>query len=172
MYMKEYMADKQEQQEIIENVPELENPIISMAQQTNDRYVGVVKKLIDLQNSKPVITKQDIQNIIDVEIDYMKNELVPGYSVEKKALIKVIEELIEEGKEIYILDRKGTDIRDLKKKELSNAVFLIGDQDGLPKAELKKLKKIGVKKISVGKQMYFASQTMTLIQNELDRNEI
>jgi len=79
---------------------------------------------------------------------------------------------MEQGKEVYLLDRRGTDIRDIKKKQFSNAVFVIGDQDGLPKKELKALKKIGVKKISVGRQMYFASQTMTLIQNELDRNDI
>jgi tRNA (pseudouridine54-N1)-methyltransferase len=101
-----------------------------------------------------------------------KNEIAPGYSIEKKSLIKVIEDLIEKGKEVYVLDRKGEDIRNLKKKELEKAVFLVGDQDGIPKQELKKLKKIGLKKISVGKQMYFASQTMTLIQNELDRHEI
>ncbi len=101
-----------------------------------------------------------------------KREIAPGYLIEKKSLIKMVEELIEQGKEIYLMERKGKDIRDFKEKELKNAIFIIGDQDGIPKHELKKLKKIGVKKISVGRQMYFASQTLTLIQNELDRKEI
>ena len=78
---------------------------------------------------------------------------------------------LEKGKEIFILDKRGEDIRKFKDSELKNSVFIIGDHDGIPKRELKYLKKIA-KKISVGNQMYFASQTMTIIQNELDRREI
>jgi len=37
---------------------------------------------------------------------------------------------------------------------------------------MKRLKKINLKKISVGDEMYFASQTMTIVQNELDRRGI
>ena len=101
-----------------------------------------------------------------------KREISPGYTIEKKPLIAVVEELIEKGKEVYIMDRRGKDMREIEKKEFEKAVFIIGDQDGIPKQEIKKLKKVGIKKISVGRQMYFASQTLTLIQNELDRKEI
>jgi tRNA (pseudouridine54-N1)-methyltransferase len=99
-----------------------------------------------------------------------KREVSKGYCVEKKSLVKVAEELVEEGKQIYIMDKKGEDIREIKK--LDNAVFIIGDQDGIPKQEMKRLKKLDVKKVSVGSQMYFASQTMTIIQNELDRRDL
>ena len=122
------------------------------------------------------ISKKDVAGLIKKMLyKYKKGEkreISPGYSIEKKSLIEVVEELIEKGKEVYIMERKGRDIRDLKKKEFEKAVFIIGDQDGIPKQELKKLKKMGIKKISVGRQMYFASQTLTLIQNELDRHEI
>ncbi|HUS49862.1 MAG TPA: tRNA (pseudouridine(54)-N(1))-methyltransferase TrmY [Candidatus Paceibacterota bacterium] len=99
-----------------------------------------------------------------------KREVSPGYFIEKKNFIDVIEELIEQGKTIYLLDKKGEDIRDVKK--LDDATFIIGDQDGIPKRELKKLKKLRIKKISVGNQIYFASQTVTIINNELDRRNI
>lgn len=119
------------------------------------------------------ISKKDIAGLIKKMLyKYKKgekNEVAPGYFIEKKSLVKVAEELKEQGKEIYIMDRKGGDIRDFKKNDFENAVFIIGDQDGIPKKELKKLNDLGAKKISVGTQMYFASQTLTLIQNELDR---
>jgi tRNA (pseudouridine54-N1)-methyltransferase len=121
------------------------------------------------------ISKKDLAGLIK-KILYkykkgIKNEVVPGYFIEKKSLMKLVEEFLEEGKEVFILDKRGDDIRDIKTSELKNAVFVIGDQDGIPKKELKQLKKI-TKKVSVGNQMYFASQTMTILQNELDRREI
>jgi len=66
-----------------------------------------------------------------------------------------------------LLDRKGEDVR--KEKFSENSVFILGDQEGIPKRELKQLKKSGIKKISVGKTMYFASQTAVILHNELDR---
>lgn len=122
------------------------------------------------------ISKKDVAGLIKKMLyKYKKGEkreIAPGYSIEKRSLRRVVEELIEQGKECYLMDRRGKDIRDFKNKDLKKTVFIIGDQDGIPKRELRWLKKMGVKKISVGNQMYFASQTMTLIQNELDRQNI
>ena len=101
-----------------------------------------------------------------------RTEVAPGYYIEKKSIEKVVEGLLEEGKKVYLLDKRGEDVRDLKDKEMDDAVFILGDRDGIPKDKLKRLKKLGVEKISVGKQMYFASQTMTILQNEIDRREL
>ena len=49
--------------------------------------------------------------------------------------------------------------------EIKNSVFVIGDHEGFPKKEVKRFKN----KISVGPEIYFASQTITIINNELDR---
>ena len=140
-----------------------------------EMFPGKNMRFADI-SGKIDISKKDVAGLIKKMLyKYKKGEkreISPGYSIEKKSLIKVIEELIEQGKEIYIMERKGKDIRDFKEKGLENAVFIIGDQDGIPKQELKRLKKMGIKKISVGRQMYFASQTITLIQNELDRQNI
>ena len=80
----------------------------------------------------------------------------------------LIEELKSKGKKIYILDKSGQDIR--TSKDLRNAVFLLGDHEGLPKKELKRLKK-EVELISLGKKTYFASQSLVILHNELDRRD-
>tara|TARA_Y100000310_G_scaffold324512_1_gene386443 strand:+ start:4482 stop:5063 length:582 start_codon:yes stop_codon:yes gene_type:complete len=119
------------------------------------------------------ISKKDIGNLIK-KILYKykqnkKNEALPGCFIEKKSFLKVIEELQEQGKEIFILDKRGEDIR--KVKISKENVFVLGDHDGLPKKELKRLKKIATP-ISIGPKTYFASQTVAIVNNELDRREI
>jgi tRNA (pseudouridine54-N1)-methyltransferase len=132
-------------------------------------------KNIEEKGERIDISKKDVAGLLKKMLykykQGMKNEIAPGYSIEKKSFEKVIEELYEGGKEIYLMDDNGKDIRELKNKKLENAVFIIGDQDGLPRDKLKKLKRIGINKISIGNKTYFASQVVTIIQNELDRRE-
>tara|TARA_Y100000310_G_scaffold102337_1_gene100520 strand:+ start:688 stop:1278 length:591 start_codon:yes stop_codon:yes gene_type:complete len=118
------------------------------------------------------ISKKDIGNLIK-KILYkykpgFKTEVLPGCFVEKKSLLKVITELEEQGKEIFILDKKGENIRKIKIPEES--VFILGDHEGLPKKELKRLKQIA-NPVSVGPKVYFASQVVSVINNELDIRE-
>ncbi len=115
------------------------------------------------------LNKKDVGKIIQ-KILYKykegeKNEPLPGCFVEKKSLLKLIDELQEKGKEIFILDKKGEDLRETKIK--SQPVFLIGDHEGLPKKEYKRLKQITTP-VSIGNKMYFASQTIAVVNNELD----
>lgn len=120
------------------------------------------------------ISKKDIAGLIK-KLLYkykkgMKNEVFPGYWIEKKSFSNLVNELTDEGKTVFILDKKGTDVREADIPE--NSVFVLGDQDGIPKQELKRIKKYtDIRKISVGPYMYFASQAMTILQNELDRRE-
>ncbi len=124
-------------------------------------------------SDSPDISKKDVANLIKKMLYKCKkdgkNEVWTGYSIEKKSLFKVIDELIREEKQIYILDEKGEDIR--KVKFADNPVFVLADQEGFPKKELRKLKSLGTS-ISVGKPVYFASQVVTIVQNELDRQGI
>ena len=121
---------------------------------------------------KIYLSKKDISGLIKRMLyKYKKDkktEVFPGYWVEKKGFLKVIEELSEEGKELYILDKKGEDIREIEIGE--NPVFILGDHKGFPSKELKRLKKI-CKPVSLGKRTYFASQSVTIVNNELDRRE-
>ena len=119
------------------------------------------------------ISKKDVGNLIK-KILYKyrqgeKTEVLPGCFVEKKSLLKVVEELIESGSEIFLLDKKGEDIR--KAEIPNNSVFIIGDQEGIPLKEMKRLKQIA-EPVSVGPQVYFASQVFAIVNNELDRRGI
>ena len=72
-----------------------------------------------------------------------------------------------ERSQVYVLDKKGPDIREL---ELSpDAIFVMTDHIPMPKKTFKSMLRQGVKQISLGPQMLHASQCMTLINNEYDR---
>ena len=118
------------------------------------------------------ISKKDIATLIK-KILYKskgpgKKQVLPGASVEKKSFLKVIDELVNQGKQIFILDKRGKDLREIDDLELGdNPVFVVGDHEGLPKKELKRLKKIAIP-VSIGPKMYFASQTVAIVNNEMD----
>ena len=82
------------------------------------------------------INKKDVKKLIQKILykfrDGKKREIFPGCFVEKKSFLKVVEDLENEN-EIFILDKKGEDLRkvDLPK----NCVFILGDHKGLPKKE-------------------------------------
>ena len=99
----------------------------------------------------------------------IKNEVFPGYWVEKKNFVELVEELSGQGKKLYVLDPDGEDIRDIEIKD--NPVFILGDHRGLPDKEYKRLKKIAIP-VSIGNKEYFASHTIAIVNNELDRRGI
>ncbi len=103
----------------------------------------------------------------------LKNEKVrafPGCYIEKKSLLNVIKELKQEGKEIFVLDKSGKDLRSMKNEKLANSVFLLGDHEGLPKKEFQRLRK-NEKLLSIGNKTYFSSQTINILNHEIDRRE-
>ncbi|MFH0808671.1 MAG: tRNA (pseudouridine(54)-N(1))-methyltransferase TrmY [archaeon] len=119
------------------------------------------------------ISKKDVAGLIKRMLyKYRKGEKVEvgkGYTVEKKSFVKLMEEFVEDRKEIYILDKRGEDIRDIEFGE--DVVFVVGDHDGIPKNEMKWAKHIPFRKVSVGPKTLFASQVVTLVHNEVDRKE-
>jgi len=121
---------------------------------------------------KIYLNKSNISTVIKKMLykykEGIKHEVFPGYWIEKKGFLELSKELINEGKNLYILDSSGEDIRKLKINE--NPVFILGDHLGLPDKELKRLKTICTP-VSIGKKTYFASQTVTIVNNELDRQE-
>jgi len=139
------------------------------------------------------ISKKDVAGLIKKILykyrEGQKTEVFQGVFIEKKSFLKVVETLKKElapnqvpsrserglregvppkGGKIFILDKKGEDIREIKTKELEDSVFILGDQDGLPHKELRRLKK-SCKMINIGPKMYFASQVVAVLNNELDR---
>ena len=94
-------------------------------------------------------------------------EIFPGALIERKGFEKVVKELDIEGKDVLLLDGKG---KDLRRMELKEAVFIIGDHEGFPKDKGRFLKRID--KVSVGPRVLFASQVITILHNELDRGSL
>jgi len=115
------------------------------------------------------ISKKDVGKLIQKMLYKYKpgekNEVFPSCFIEKKSFMDIIEELIKNGNEVFILDKKGEDIRKAKIPE--DCVFVLGDHEGLPDKEFKRLKK-EVNLVSIGDKMYFASQTVAVVNNELD----
>jgi len=97
-----------------------------------------------------------------------KTEVFPGFWIEKKGFLEVVQELSNNERNLYILDSKGKDIRETEIKE--KPIFILGDHLGLPGKELKRLKRMCVP-VSIGKKTYFASQTIAIVNNEIDRLE-
>ena len=122
---------------------------------------------------KIYINKSNISTIIKKMLYKYKEgerrEVFPGFWIEKKGFLELASEMEDEGKRLFVLDEKGQDIRKVEIPE--NSVFILGDHTGLPKKELKRLKKICTP-VSIGPTAYFASQTIAILNNELDRREV
>lgn len=120
------------------------------------------------QTMREFLSKKDVSGLLKRMLyKYKKDQKIkvfPGCFIEKKSFSEVVNNMKQENKKIYLLDKDGSDIRKMKFEK--NAVFILGDQEGIPKHELKKLK---VEKVSLGNVTYFASQALTILQNELDR---
>ncbi len=97
-----------------------------------------------------------------------KREVFPGFSVERKGFIELIKDYVKEGRNVYILDPDGEDIRTAEIGK--DPVFVLGDHRGLPLKEMKRIKKICTP-LTVGKRTYFASQALAILNNEIDRRE-
>lgn len=121
---------------------------------------------------KIYLSKKDVSKVLKKMLykykEGQKNEVFPGYWIEKKGFLNLINDLSEEKRNLYILDSDGEDIRTVEIKE--NPIFILGDHRGLPNKELKRLKKTCIP-VSIGKRTYFASQTVAIVNNEIDRRE-
>lgn len=98
-----------------------------------------------------------------------KNEklvLEPGIELYGFGFETLMKELIESAP-VYLLDKKGKDIRSIHFEE--NSIFVLSDHLAMPKNNIKALERKGLTKISLGKKMLFASQSIVLVHNELDR---
>ncbi len=141
--------------------------LVFYGQPTPPRYIEM-QVTDDLKISKKDIGGM-IKKILYKYKEGKKTEVFPKCFIEKKSFLEVVEELKEEGNQIFILDKKGEDIREAKIKD--GCVFVLGDHEGLPQKELKRLKSMA-EPISIGPKMYFASQVVAIVNNELDRRGI
>lgn len=114
------------------------------------------------------LSKKDIGNLLKKILykykEGKKTEVLPGCWIEKKSLGDVLSEL-EKNNEIYILDERGENIKEMEISK--NCVFVLGDHEGFPKKELKRLRK-NYRPVSIGNETYFASQAVVIVNHELD----
>lgn len=121
---------------------------------------------------KIYLAKKDVSGVLKKMLYKCKEgerrEVFPGFWIEEKGFLDVVADLNKQGRNLYILDADGEDIRTVDIKE--NPIFILGDHKGLPDKEFNRLKKICTP-VSIGKRVYFASQTVAVVNNELDRRE-
>lgn len=101
-----------------------------------------------------------------------KNEtqtIAPGLQISGFGFEKLVGNLLETHT-IYLLDPKGDDITEIELD--SNPVFVLSDHLALPKNTIKSFKRRGIKTISLGKKMLFASQCVVILNYEMDRSDI
>lgn len=68
---------------------------------------------------------------------------------------------------IYVLHRKGQDVRKVKLQ--ADSMFIMTDHIPMPKKSFNTLNRLGVERICLGPTLLHASQCVTLLHNELDR---
>lgn len=115
------------------------------------------------------ISKKNLKRLIELCLRKCKSgitiEVHPGVFVDDKNIKQLVEDFKNE--EVYILDFAGEHIKGLKKENLESGVFILGDHDGFDKQTKKFLRK-NVNRLSLGNQIYFTSQAITIINYELD----
>lgn len=89
-----------------------------------------------------------------------------GVLVETVSFERLVKRRLEE-KPVYLLDRKGADIRSAGLK--ADCCFVLTDHVPLPRKAKKSLIRQGATPISLGPVMLHASQCVVLVQNEVDR---
>lgn len=121
-----------------------------------------------------VISKKDVSGLISRMLykssKHRKIRVFPGCYIEKKHFKEVIRKLKEEGKKICLLDIKGEQTEEINKKDINDAVFILGDDDGIPKKKLREIKSLIDSKLSLGPEVYFTSQSIIILNNLIDKN--
>lgn len=130
------------------------------------------RHLVLESNKEMPISKKNIAGLIKRMLYKAKDEeglreIVPGCFVERMGFEKLLKGMDKEGKDVLVLDGKGKDVRELGLK--GNEVFVIGDHEGFPAGMRKFLKRVDG--VSVGPRVLFASQVVTVLHNEMDREK-
>lgn len=119
------------------------------------------------------ISKKDLKKLIEMCLRKCKpgitKEVHPGVFVDDITIEKFIKNNPEY--DFYLLDATGQHIKEYRDsgdlKSCESPCFILGDHDGFDKQTKKYLKK-NTNRLSLGTQVYFTSQAITIINYELD----
>lgn len=114
------------------------------------------------------LIEKALKNSFGLQKDQIKT-VDKGITVHGFGFERLVSNLIQT-RTLYLLDNKGEDIRNTKLE--SNPVFILSDHLVMPKKTISGLKRHGLKSISLGKKMLFASQCIVLLNHEMDLNGI
>ncbi len=117
------------------------------------------------------ISKKDLKKLIEMCMKKCKvgvtKEIHPGVFVDDKKIETIVSEEFERNRDVFMLDSNGNHIKNISSEKLNDGTFILGDFDGFDKQTKKFLKK-NTNRMSLGEQMYFTSQAITIINYELD----
>ncbi|MCX7114557.1 MAG: tRNA (pseudouridine(54)-N(1))-methyltransferase TrmY [Gammaproteobacteria bacterium] len=97
-----------------------------------------------------------------------KNEtrqVAPGVEISGFGFDKLVGQLLET-RTVYLLERKGESIKTAQL--VADPVFLLSDHLAMPKKSVAGFMRRGLKTLSLGKKMLFASQCVVIIHYEMD----
>lgn len=119
------------------------------------------------------ISKKDLKKLIEMCLRKCKpditKEVHPGVFVDNKSIEKFIQE--NDNYSYFVLDANGSHIKSiLNSDSITEPCFILGDHEGFDKQTRKYLKK-NTTRTSLGPQIYFTSQAITIINYELDNKE-
>jgi tRNA (pseudouridine54-N1)-methyltransferase len=111
------------------------------------------------------VIKRALASSLDLRKD-QTIEIEKGLTVSRLSFERLVRRIGDEHP-LYILSKRGIDIRDAKLPD--NPCFIFTDHIPMQKNTMHLLKRLGTKKIGLGPRMLFASHCITLVHNELDR---
>ncbi|MGP8321681.1 MAG: tRNA (pseudouridine(54)-N(1))-methyltransferase TrmY [Methanosarcinaceae archaeon] len=109
-----------------------------------------------------------IKKALDKKVGEQEVRSTPGVWVRRVGLGMLLDEFVEKGRKIVYLREDGEDIRDVV-GTFDNAVFIMGDHNGVTEEEEEIILSAGATITNVGPLSLHSEHCVTLINNELDR---
>ncbi|MGP8319738.1 MAG: tRNA (pseudouridine(54)-N(1))-methyltransferase TrmY [Methanosarcinaceae archaeon] len=112
-----------------------------------------------------------IKKALDKEVGEQEVRSTPGVWVRRGGLGMLLDEFVQKRCKIVYLREDGEDIRDVV-GTFGDAVFIMGDHNGVTKEEEEIIYNVGATVVNVGPLSLHSEHCVTLINNELDRTII
>lgn len=96
-------------------------------------------------------------------------EIDSGLSVSRMSFERLVRDLVKRNP-VYLLSRKGEDIRRVDLQE--DSCFIFTDHLPMQKKTYHLFDRLGVRQVSLGPTMLFAAHCIVLVHNELDRRKL
>ncbi|HJH31972.1 MAG TPA: tRNA (pseudouridine(54)-N(1))-methyltransferase TrmY [Methanosarcinaceae archaeon] len=109
-----------------------------------------------------------IKKALDREVGEQEIRSTPGVWVRRGELGMLLDEFVKKGRKIVYLREDGQDIRAVA-GTFDDAVFIMGDHNGVTGEEEEIILNVGATVVNVGPLSLHSEHCVTLINNELDR---